>query len=69
MPLNLLPSSALRFLLALCTFYTLCTSLDAQAFGNVRQPNLEYVETHVDLKVKVLGGHVQVKRTWSEGRW
>jgi hypothetical protein len=44
-------------------------STGAHAFGDVRQPNLEYVESNVDLKVKVLGGFVQIKRTWGNGRW
>jgi RHS repeat-associated protein len=46
-----------------------CLSINAHAFGDIRQPNLEYVESNVDLKVKVLGGFVQIKRTWGNGRW
>gem|GEM_PF-1470047 len=32
-------------------------------------PNAEYTETHVDLKVKALGGYVEIPRTWTQGRW
>ena len=40
----------------------------------VRQPNGELVETVEDLRVKVLGGHVVVQRTWqaenqNQGQW
>jgi RHS repeat-associated protein len=58
----------LIILLAACFLFIVMTD-QAHAFGDVRQPNLEYVETNVDLKVKVLGGYVQIRRTWSEGRW
>lgn len=58
---------ALLWLIA-CSLW-LAHSHPAYAFGDVRQPNLEYVETTVDLNVKVLGGYVQIRRTWSEGRW
>jgi RHS repeat-associated protein len=54
-------------LIAFCAWLALAKS--AHAFGDVRQPNLEYVESNVDLKVKVLGGFVQIRRTWSNGRW
>ncbi|MCX7669657.1 MAG: hypothetical protein N2439_06270, partial [Anaerolineae bacterium] len=39
------------------------------AVGEVRLPNMEWVESHVDLSVKVLGGQVTIRRTWSRGRW
>jgi RHS repeat-associated protein len=60
-----------RFLLILLAAYfsSIVMTDQAHAFGDIRQPNLEYVETNVDLKVKVLGGYVQIRRTWSEGRW
>ncbi len=35
--------------------------------GEVRQPNGDYVEDHVDLTVKVLGGEVQAGRMWANG--
>jgi RHS repeat-associated protein len=54
-------------LIACCVW--LAMAKPAHAFGDVRQPNLEYVESNVDLKVKVLGGFVQIRRTWSNGRW
>jgi RHS repeat-associated protein len=54
-------------LIACCAWLALAKP--AHAFGDVRQPNLEYVESNVDLKVKVLGGFVQIRRTWSNGRW
>ena len=36
---------------------------------SVRLPNQEYRETHEDLAVKVLGGHIRINRTWEGGRW
>jgi RHS repeat-associated protein len=41
----------------------------AQAMGEVRMPNGEYFKQTVDLSVKVRGGHVQIARTWTNGRW
>ncbi|TAG78263.1 MAG: hypothetical protein EAZ24_06855, partial [Burkholderiales bacterium] len=41
----------------------------ANAFGDVRMPNMEYVESNVDLSVKVLGGDITVRRTWHRGAW
>ena len=58
---------AILLLVAACAWMHLIQH--AHAFGGVTQPNLEYVESTVDLRVKVLGGYVQVRRTWSEGRW
>jgi hypothetical protein len=31
--------------------------------------NGEYQESHTDLSVKVLGGPLEIQRTWSQGRW
>jgi len=31
--------------------------------------NGEYQETHTDLSVKVLGGSLDIARSWSQGRW
>ena len=31
--------------------------------------NGEYQESHTDLSVKVLGGSVDIARSWSQGRW
>ncbi len=36
---------------------------------SVLLPNQEYTETREDLRVKVLGGHVKIARTWVSGRW
>ena len=35
----------------------------------IRWINGEYQETHTDLSVKVLGGPLEIQRTWSQGRW
>ena len=35
----------------------------------VRQPNNEYRETTLDLRLKVPGGTIDIARTWSQGRW
>ncbi|WP_143326851.1 hypothetical protein, partial [Vandammella animalimorsus] len=36
---------------------------------SVRQPNGEYRETHIDLRVNALGGPIDIARSWSQGRW
>ncbi|NLD15603.1 MAG: RHS repeat protein, partial [Gammaproteobacteria bacterium] len=36
---------------------------------SVRLPNQEYSESSEDLKVKVLGGHVRINRSWVAGQW
>ena len=61
-----------RLATSLCAAVTalgalLATPVSAQ--GDVRQPNMEWVESHVDLSVKVAGGSVAVRRTWSRGQW
>lgn len=35
----------------------------------VKLPNNEYKESTIDLRVKVLGGEVNIERTWTNGRW
>jgi len=35
----------------------------------IRWPNGEYRESHTDLRVKILGGHLNITRTWQQGRW
>lgn len=37
--------------------------------ATIKLPNTEYTESTVDLKVKVLGGEVNINRTWVNGRW
>jgi len=32
-------------------------------------PNGEYRESHVDLRVKILGGHLDITRSWRQSRW
>ncbi|KDN13839.1 cytidine deaminase-like fold-containing protein [Snodgrassella communis] len=39
------------------------------AYASVKLPNTEYTENTVDMRVKVLGGEVKLKRTWENGRW
>jgi hypothetical protein len=41
----------------------------SRAGADIVPPNLEYREETVDLKVKVLGGHVTVKRTRQSSEW
>ncbi|THT95972.1 RHS repeat protein [Lampropedia puyangensis] len=35
----------------------------------VRQPNNEYRESNIDLRVAALGGPIDIARSWSQGRW
>ncbi len=45
-------------------------SLTTQASEpRVRWINGEYTETHIDLRVQVLGGPLDIARSWSQGRW
>ena len=47
-------------------------ALPASAQQTTRQvslPNQDYTESTVDLAVKVLGGVVEIRRTWTWGRW
>jgi RHS repeat-associated protein len=45
-------------------------SLTTQASEpQVRWINGEYTETHIDLRVQVLGGPLDIARSWSQGRW
>jgi RHS repeat-associated protein len=45
-------------------------SLTTQASEpQVRWINGEYTETHIDLRVQVLGGPLDIVRSWSQGRW
>ncbi|RUS67838.1 Putative deoxyribonuclease RhsC [Saezia sanguinis] len=37
--------------------------------ATVKLPNAEYIESTVDMRVKVLGGEVALERTWRNGRW
>lgn len=37
--------------------------------ARVKLPNTEYTESTIDLRVKVLGGEIKLKRTWVNGRW
>ena len=53
-------------LLALSLFFA---PLAQAGSHSVRLPNQEYRETHEDLAVKVLGGHIRISRTWEGGRW
>ena len=41
----------------------------ASVSQSVRLPNQEYTESSEDLKVKVLGGHVRINRSWTAGKW
>lgn len=47
----------------------------AQPFGSkniaytVNLPNTEYTETTIDMTVKVLGGYIELERSWANGRW
>lgn len=36
---------------------------------HVRQPNNEYRETQLDLRVNAVGGPIDIARSWSRGRW
>jgi len=75
MPLKLSLSrlSLLRLAGGLVIFVLLlCTPILAQAQRSTRTvslPNQDYQETTQDLVVKVLGGVVQINRTWSYGKW
>ena len=40
-----------------------------QTTRQVSLPNQDYTESTVDLAVKVLGGVVEIRRTWTWGRW
>lgn len=37
--------------------------------ARVKLPNGEYIESTLDMRVKVLGGEVKLDRTWVNGRW
>jgi RHS repeat-associated protein len=55
-------------------FLALMVGLCGGGFGgvvwaDVKLPNGEYIESHNDLTVKVLGGYITLTRTWSNGRW
>lgn len=58
----------LLLLLAL-TLLLLPTLVWSQVTQSVRLPNQEYTESSQDLRVKVLGGHVCINRSWSAGNW
>lgn len=57
--------------LVLLVLFTLLASPWAQAgvSQSVRLPNQEYTENREDIKVKVLGGHVRINRSWVAGKW
>jgi RHS repeat-associated protein len=44
-------------------------ALTVPARSEVRLPDGEYFEAVVDLRVKVMGGHVTVQRTWFRDQW
>ncbi|QIL80191.1 RHS repeat protein [Diaphorobacter sp. HDW4A] len=45
------------------------SAVEAASEPTVRWPNGEYQESNIDLRVKVLGGTLDIARTWSQGRW
>lgn len=50
-------------------FYNDQQIISGESYDNVKLPNLEYIESNVDLRVKVLGGEVKLNRSWVNGRW
>src|SRR2546427_13173404 len=47
-----------------------CSSdLHASEYPYIKWPNGEYREVNTDLQVKVLGGSIDIARTWTLGRW
>ena len=43
-------------------FYNDQQIISGESYDNVKLPNLEYIESNVDLRVKVLGGEVKLNR-------
>jgi len=43
--------------------------VQAQAAPRVRLPNGELTDSNTDIQVKILGGGLSVRRTWTNGRW
>src|SRR5256885_11802290 len=41
----------------------------ASEYPYIKWPNGEYREVNTDLQVKVLGGSIDIARTWTLGRW
>lgn len=66
-PSLLLPRlrAVLLLVLAACVF----PAAAQQTTRQVSLPNQDYTESTVDLAVKVLGGVVEIRRTWAWGRW
>ena len=65
---------AQRLLLPLMILFVVLSLLlspwaQASVSQSVRLPNQEYTESSEDLKVKVLGGHVRINRSWTAGKW
>ncbi|MFT3779453.1 MAG: RHS repeat-associated core domain-containing protein [Ottowia sp.] len=56
-------------LLALALSCTVLPALAQPISQSVRLPNQEYTESREDIKVKVLGGHVRINRSWVAGKW
>jgi RHS repeat-associated protein len=44
-------------------------TLQSSVVNNVKLPNAEYVESHIDIEVKVIGGYIKLERAWRNGRW
>ena len=51
-----------------CTAMLITPAVAQPISQSVRLPNQEYSESREDLKVKVLGGHVRINRSWVAGR-
>ncbi len=59
----------MTFMFRLGVFLLLLVAIQAQAAPRVRLPNGELTDSNVDVRVKVLGGSLSVRRTWTNGRW
>jgi YD repeat-containing protein len=61
--------SAVRAVLAVLTVLALATLAAPAHAGRLEMPQGRYLDTTVDLQVKVLGGKVRMRRTWGDGQW
>jgi len=59
----------------LAQLWALDASSHAPAAGSaaiapqIHWPNGEYRESHMDLRIKILGGYLDITRSWRQGRW
>ena len=69
MPALSLPRALLQALLLWACLLAIPPATAQPVSQSIRLPNQEYTESREDIKVKVLGGHVRINRSWIAGRW